>query len=467
MNLQALTSLSKVRFFSIVGISLIIIGCNTGDKSVSGTIQPKGEVLSTIFRDDFELITSVMLYDTLISNNSQRILIGSYSDSIFGSVKSEAYCQFMNDNPFTNFGPNPKLDSTLLEISFTNYNLVTTALGAALQYSYGQKGGSQTIYFHRLTEDLDAKRNYTTRSELAYNPIPLGKLTFTNPVNAKIVIDNALGQEFLDNPDNFTTNASFINFFKGMSIVNGFSNTSIWGIASLNLILKYHNYYALNNLKVNETSTFSLTKEPTAKFSQITPDRNNGSLTLLSKSYDTLSSTQTQKACYIQSNTGIGTIVKFPFLDALRQSVNGKILVDRSQLVIKPEINQNFAPAPFLIAYELNSAGTIRKNNGVNVALQEQNNIFGFANPQLIRYDVQNSRYVIELTTYMQALIDKNELKPNNGLLLLGFNDRVQIGGQNNSTVNLFYSNINRTIFYNDKNSMSNIKLNMHYSPYQ
>ena len=454
-------SLLPAKEVCLVLLSLVFLyNCNTklGDEGVSGNIQPKDEVLSTFFRNDFVLKTTTMLYDTVLSNYSpRRLIVGRYEDPIFGVVEVNTFTQFdLSNKYYSSFGPNTKLDSILLYVTFTS---------TGFNYSYGQKGATQKIYIHRLSKSIDRTVSYTTKSSLDYNPVPLGILEFTNSVYDSLKLDNSLGQAFIDSVDRFANIESFQSFFKGLAIINDPTNTSVWGIGNLRIKLFYHNYYALNNLKVNGFADILMSKEIIySSFNQIKHTRSSGQLASLQNSYDSLTATQTQNTCYLQSYGEVGTVVKFPFIDTLIKSVDGKILVDRADLVIKPVTDVSYPPPPYLLVYELNSDGKIRRPNGITAYLQNEIfGIFGNGSRLFIPYNIQKQEYRITLTTYMQALIDKNLRKPNYGLFIIGTDDVLTTS--NNQY--LFYSNVNRAIFYNDLSKANNIKLDLYYSPYK
>ena len=153
-------SLLPAKEVCLVLLSLVFLyNCNTklGDEGVSGNIQPKDEVLSTFFRNDFVLKTTTMLYDTVLSNYSpRRLIVGRYEDPIFGVVEVNTFTQFdLSNKYYSSFGPNTKLDSILLYVTFTS---------TGFNYSYGQKGATQKIYIHRLSKSIDRTVSYTTKS---------------------------------------------------------------------------------------------------------------------------------------------------------------------------------------------------------------------------------------------------------------------------------------------------------------
>jgi hypothetical protein len=432
----------------------------TGDNEVSGLVQPDGERQSTFYKDDFELKTATVLYDTITSNVSQRLLLGQYEDAVFGKVSANAYAQFVISNPFLTFGPNPILDSTLLIVSFSSTLPQTTA------YQYGESNFPKEVSIYNLSQSI-IDTTYLTKSSIPYNSSLLGVLRFiVQPASASVTLDNLLGQEFIDGVANFSSSEAFKAMFKGLALITKSSNC-IFGIENMRILLKFHNYYGLNNLVVNDSLSIYLNGSPKFSFSNIKLQTEKSTvLSKLQKAYDTLSSDETQGICYIQANTGIGTKIKLP-IDDFRQTVKGKILIDRADLVIKPDIGTNLdgtssalPPPPYLMAYELDILGhvqTIITAAGISIFLQSETSagILGSSRPLVVPYN--NGEYRITMTSYIQALIDKNINKSNHGLLFIGSND-IHAG----STTNYYYSNINKVTI-----KSSDIKLQVHYSEYK
>jgi len=114
------------------------------DSGLGNNLLPENNTLNAKFIDTATVQTSLVLEDTVITNNIGAYLLGGYTDPIFGTTKASIYTQFIlpnGVNPFTNYptytatSTNTKqviLDSVVLALpygTFDNANYFGT-LGA-------------------------------------------------------------------------------------------------------------------------------------------------------------------------------------------------------------------------------------------------------------------------------------------------------------------------------------------------
>ncbi|MDX2191532.1 MAG: DUF4270 family protein [Bacteroidota bacterium] len=470
---------------SILYCLLLFIACRRGDDELAGSITPRKDVSSTFFTDTFTLSTSTMLFDSIITNGRYRQLVGEYNDPIFGKITSEAYMRILPTSNFSSFGPNTVLDSIVLQ---TSYQVNADGIN---RYVYGSETDTIRIGVYEITSDFEVK-SYSSKDFLSASNIPLCTLKIIpnpsstiagvpnagfntkddlgfNQLLARARVDNELGQRFIDNVTKFLNNTDFTGMFKGIALKPLPNNNGIIGINYPTLLLYYHNYYAYNNLYINNITGIPVARNRTYTFSNISVDRSTSKLNKLSNNYDEIPSNSINDQCFIQASTGVGAKINFPSIDAFRKSLTSKIIVNRAYLIISPDITQNtnFTHPTYLSAYELGSDGQIARDaNGFLQLLQSEtsNGIFNNRNTQTSsftgpNYLTNNLNYKFELTSYIQALIDGR--KQNNGLYVFAQNELSLPFG----SVSL--SSLNRLIFFNNKTSPYNIKLQVYYSPYK
>lgn len=452
--------------FLIIAALYSFIACKKGDE-VSSQIQPKVEALSALYEDTFRLKTTVVYYDSFQTNNSVRLLVGVHNDPKFGKVTATGFSRFGLRGLFTSFGPNTVLDSVYFEIT----------LGINAQqppYFYGKRDDSVKVKIYRLTEEIPNETFYAKRA-FAFNDL-LSETTLKVPVDSVnderiyVGINRILGEEFLQNQGNFGSVASFQDMFKGIAIVPDANSTAIIGVYNIRMFIVFHNYFGINNLYVKDSTDLpvSFPSNGQAGQNQFIVDRSSSELASLSpdsQNFDSLSTEVFMGKCYIQPNTGIFTKVEFPSLELFKQRVDGKILINKAELVIIPDTSDkaNGYNIPFnLYAYELNNARTIKKSStGASKFLQnELSGIYANNNPLIITYNRTNGNYIFTLTTYLQALLDGNI--ENNGLLIGGYNNLLFA-----SSGTIPYGTIDRLNFYNQPGQSANIKLRVFYTPYK
>ena len=236
--------------------------------------------------------SSVLLLDSqrtsnfVFQNETNRLLMGQYTDPKFGAVSADAYTQF-----FTNSGA--KLvadviyDSVSLQIVLDYYN-----------YGSTDALSSQTVSVYEVDEELhyDNRRNYFSKSEVLVKPTPLGSKTFTvspkdldsyaasnsdTTIVIKVPLDKEFGQRIFDNAikyrdatttadSNFINISEFTKLFKGLSI-KAVSGDKVLGINPNSAVtVHYHKDTSKLNLHLGFFNV--------ASFSQIKNDRSSSDL---------------------------------------------------------------------------------------------------------------------------------------------------------------------------------------------
>ncbi|TAF75254.1 MAG: DUF4270 family protein [Bacteroidetes bacterium] len=480
---------------SIIGFSCIVFfACTRGSDEVNKTVRPDSQQFTTKVTDTFTVKTSTILFDSSISNNSFRSLIGSYYNSDFGKVTSEAYLQFLPETYKNTLGPNPKFDSLFLELQFSSslINPINTT------YSYGSNNDIQNFNVRRLNEDISSTTLYYNNSSFD-SPIYLGAFQLsknklisapTNTISGivsyiKVPLSDALGQEFIAESQTFlfANQANFFAKFKGLYIQSLSGNTCIWGIQSAKIILKYHNYFAANDLKVSDVYNLKLTSIR-SQLRNLTTDRSTSALAGLTKNYDEISGTD----CYVQANTGVCTKISFPSLLDFKKRVGvEKLVVNRAELEITPDLsNAGAYPVPTnLFFYEFDKDGKCKKTSAGLPSIKTANSEGEIApGSYFLSYNSTANNYIVKrdnsddgaarplvqtanITRFVQSILDGNT-DPNESLVLASDGktfypvtlDRSGIK-QYVSTEN--YAEVNQLKF---KSNKEGIKLRIFYTAY-
>jgi hypothetical protein len=456
----------------------LLQACKNGDEQVSGAIQPKTNNFGAFYTDSFSLNTAIVRYDSVVANSSPTLLIGSYKDDYFGTISADACGKFQLSSYSSNFGPNTVADSIKLAFfvgstSGSGFSYDSTVIGVGPAYVLGDRIHEQKFGVYRLNQILDDygnpyyyntdKINFDATEELGN--FKISGSNYTQSVNYTFVkLKTSLAKEFVDNAGSFSSQESFQSFFKGIYIKSDPTNTGLWAINNVFLRFYFHNYYVLNTLPVRDSidiglSNINSSKATYSRFSSLNYERSSlANLSSLSSNYVSIQTSKTNSLCYIQNNGGIFTKVEFPTLLAFKNKWNKKIMINRAELVIIPELDDSSSfPIPTnLFAYELNADRTIKKHNYSVAPLNNQTlqnefyGIFGPFNTQYASYNPSKKSYTFIITSYVQALLDGT--KANYGLML--------------AAANTYSKDLNRILFYNSKQKR-NIKLLLYYSAYE
>ncbi|MFN0050363.1 MAG: DUF4270 family protein [Cytophagales bacterium] len=479
----------------LIGIlAMAMVACKTGNE-ISGEVNPS-EKLGAFFQDNFKLQTTVVQYDSARTNASFRLLVGKHTDPVFGTVAANAFVQFTNAQNTTNFGPNAVADSIYVLFTIGESTVSNSVRIIQSPYFYGSPSNKITFKVYKLTSSINVDTTYYTRNNsVGYDlsnllgTVSLNNDSITDVIDAlkirynlqknaidtisrsvKIYLPTYLAEQFVKDQSKFATEAEFKDYFKGLALISDPSNASIIGIYDVQVVLRYHNYFGLNNLYSEGAALLFASFKFDARNAQnqFTVDRSTGNLQTLGQTdYDSKPTADLGNRCYTQSNTGIFTKVVFGDLAAFQDSVKNtskktKVLVNRAELVIVPDtsdVSTYFLPSQ-LYAFEMTQSGKVQRDvNGNFQYLQsELNGIFGSASPLYSNFDSFNFQYRFTITAYVQALLDGT--KANNGLL---------IGSANTLTTGLFLGSLNRLTFLNGATntaSKSKIQLKIYYTPY-
>jgi hypothetical protein len=203
--------------------------------------------------------SSVLLLDSLRTSNHssdpiRRLLVGSYSDPVFGNVTAEAYTQIVPGNVARVKEDGAVFDSAVLYMHFD-------------LYSYGSQSSTtlEEFTFHELQEKLTHRNgtDYYTQSPVAYSSTPLGEgkqwvdpelfkdeIEDRNTADTIITVRSRLsdfyGSSLFDawntSSQSFTDFEKFSQAYRGLAVV-GKNNQKVVGFSTgtqSKLVLHYH-----------------------------------------------------------------------------------------------------------------------------------------------------------------------------------------------------------------------------------
>ena len=239
----------------MAAVALFLFACLDEENILGFENQNKKLNVSYI---EIPIKSSVLLFDSLRTSNYRvdaikRLLVGTYQDPIFGTIRSEAYSQFRPANVFKAKEDGAIYDSITLQLHFD-------------LYSYGSANASFERYqIHELKERMTFRggNDYYTTTSVLYDPFVLGtasalvnpalfkaeiedETTVDTTITVKIKLDNSLGRRLFTNwntsSEDFYDPEQFTKIFNGLAIV-GTNNSKIVGFStgdSSKITLHYH-----------------------------------------------------------------------------------------------------------------------------------------------------------------------------------------------------------------------------------
>jgi hypothetical protein len=291
--------------------------------------------------DTLTVNVSTINLDSLATSSQSRILLGNYTDPVFGEVNSDSYMQLVpgtytiGDSSSDTNTDNYVFDSIVMILKYD-------------RYYYGDTTQTQSINIYQLSEKVDTNDadddNFYNYSTLSYNTTSLGSKTYTTrPIGKDSIfvrLDDTFGEALFDKlkSNDISTYDEFIYYFKGLMIKPSSGSNVIGFSTDTSLMRLYYTNTSdpLHDFEDSSTKDFTIT-DTGLQFNNITLDRTG---TVISDvSYDdyesTLSSTLTGNKSYVQSGTGMACRIDFPYIKLLKSISDNGLIVD-AELSIKP-----------------------------------------------------------------------------------------------------------------------------------
>ncbi|GAB3641738.1 DUF4270 family protein [Spirosoma arcticum] len=375
------------------------------------------------YSDTLRAFRSTVLLDSVRTYNTSQLLIGSYTDPYFGNVKASAYAQLtLAGVPFTVQDADKK-DIPTARIIYDSTRLITGYSG----YFYGDTLKTQELQVYRLTEAIDAAKNYDINSSVAYASEPLLRasiqprpITQDSTRGLRLRLPDAFGRELLAlaNTDTGKTQALFQAKMKGLAFRTALvSNAALFGIVPNSFVGVYYHVEGETTARLRDFSFEA------GRFNQILSDRTGTALAGLAANQE-LSATALKGQSVIQSTAGVTTKLMFPGLDQLRK--NSRVAINRADLIITPKpTTDNRYSLPFYLALsEVTAQNRILRTNPSRLVqlVPQSQTLFdraegSFNTPQAAPYDARTKSYTFELSGYFQSIL--SGLTPNNGLAIV------------------------------------------------
>lgn len=388
-----------------------------------------------ILIDTLTIEVSTINFDSLVTSEQSRILIGNYTDPIYGKVKSESYFQLLpntfklNNNNSDSETPNYVYDSIAMILRYD-------------KYYYGDTTSVQTINIHKLTQKVKPNlddNSFYNNSTLTYDATSIGTKSFhpkpKESDSLNITLNNSFGIQLFQKLKNnqITNNDEFIDFLKGIVIkptttassnVIGFKTTSVLRL-----------YYSVNTNTNEEDALFKdfEISDLTKQFNNISVDRTGTILQNLPSATNKLSSELTNNSGFIQSGTGIACRIDFPHIKELKYISENGLIVD-AELSIKPIRNSYSKLFPLkdsLMVYVCDNLNRISRK----LTKEDGSDIFAIINNNNDEFN-ENTNYKINIGTFLyHEMLKTTSAKSSLIITLPNINkgvNRIVLGDQNN-----------------------------------
>lgn len=384
-------------FAALLTFVVLIGSCNKNGDEIGLNIQPPGDELKLAINDTITAVAFSVREDSVRTDKMPTSLLGSYYDPVFGKTTASLFTEVLLSNILLDFGNGAGIDSVVLSLAYQNI--------------WGDTASYQTFRVFELTESLNIDSAYFSNRMHNYDQInELGSVTLI-PTTDSVLIDtvkvaphlriplsHALGNKFLEaNPDVYSSDINFREFFKGMFITAdpvdeaGKGALSAFSLFSENTSLKI---YYHNNDNPSLTYTFLITNNaarynhyehydyehaaPEFRQQVIEGDTNLG-----------------KEILYMQPLGGVKTFLHFPGLKALGSQIgeNETIAINEARIyfsMLDPE--PALDPPPRLVLAKL----TDEKGSTTLLDDQREGEVYfgGFYNQDTKEYMFRLNRYI-------------------------------------------------------------------------
>lgn len=279
--------------------------------------------------DTFDVELTTFKFDSIITSNNNRILLGQYEDVYFGKTISSSFFELIGSN--FNIDDEAVIDSVGLILGYD-------------KYFYNDTTKVNTINVHVLTDFLksDDQAFYNT-SNVPYNQISTTTFQYYPEfsrdslyIPLPTTFGNDIFQTLVDDIDN---NEDLIQEFKGITLQPGEQdNSSIIGFSKLKEKTYIRFFYKVPDENGDDERVFDLyiNQDPIKCFNKIQNYTSNSNLQSLTNQEINLNSTALNNLSYYQSGTGYVTRITFPTIKSL-YDVHGVGTVLNANLILKPK----------------------------------------------------------------------------------------------------------------------------------
>ena len=295
--------------FAPVGILLLLLAsCADDDSSF-----PVGEDwvesdTRVLYIDTMTVTSSTFKFDSVQVSSTDRLLLGAYTDPIFGRTTSKIFTQLSNST-YT-LDDDAVFDSIALILNYDDY-------------FYNDTTQVQTLRIHEVLQDIKTADDgyFYNTTTFNYNEDTVGEVTYTpRPIredSLHLRLDDTYGSLiFSEIQDNEINNADeFLRYHRGLVLEPDAANTTILGFLPTSTVRIY--YSIPGEVEEDDTNSFDMTFNSTYTFHNISSDRSGTYFESLTEQEEEVDSDGTNDMSYIQSGVSLATRIDIPNLAGL------------------------------------------------------------------------------------------------------------------------------------------------------
>ena len=460
--------------------------------------------IGVLYTDTLTVDASTIFLDSILTNTTQNLLVGRYTDPLLGVIEASSYFQVSNPDTLRSSlldsDRSPLIIANKKDFKWIKNPTKVDSIRFILPYAFyeGDTTQTQTFKINQLSDDsiLETAKSYFTNSDapsLKSNVIGQAKNVVVRPIRDKNISSGLSRFDTLIIP---VTDPSFINFIasqrdsnkedaligtgfksriRGLALTSESSrNAAIVGFYSDYSVMKvYYSYaysFTLRN-KANTADSIKVTVDSTksndlyvglysratgaaqnARFNKVTASRSVAFNKLL-KATDALPAVQSNNQSAIQAGSGLAMKVQFPSLLKLKQ--NKDIAINKAELVLEPNISTYPVPTDLVMIESTPNNRLLRTSVTSEGSLR-----FVAGESSIAPHSVKTNTYTFNVTSSLQDVLSGRN--KSNGWVLSSNTFREATSTTQRGPVSGRYivsSDISRAVFDSKK-----IKLKIYYT---
>ncbi len=391
----------RLAFLTLIS-SILMMGCTNDPDEIGIGIMPDDERLTVLFSDTTTVLVHSVFADSIKTDKTARVMLGSYTDPVFGVSSVNVATQVTFSTVTVNYGQNPVLDSIVLSL---DYMAIPTPSGQSIK-AYGDTMTVQTFRVFEIDEDIYFDTAYYSNYDLLLKAEELASKSLSFRPSDSIMVDtiktkpqlrirlsDEFGNNILNAPEDALESADgFRDFMKGLFIksepvASGGAIAFFDILASTSRLTIYY-----HNDEGDRLSYPFFINDQIARFMTFTHDYDQGDAAFVAQlNGDTALGSE---KFYLQSLGGVEAVVSFPYLQDWFNDQT--IIINEAKLIFSnADTESDFAPPSELFFFVLRDDGTI----GFLEEQFEGEAYFGG------RYNSGNGQYFFRITQHLQQIM--------------------------------------------------------------
>ena len=294
---------------------------------IGSSLQPNSSYIKVAFSGKHDIIAETEHVDSLSTKAASLSLVGDLNDPIFGNSNMSFYTQMGLTSNSVKWGEGATTDSIILQMIYSGYygDTLTSLTLKVHEVAESMSGDSMTYYSNTSFAIGEELANYT----FSPRPRTKGNIDDDSLTTAviRIPINNSLGDKFINDENNFSSNSNFMKYFNGLYVscepASGTGAICYFNLLNTKSYLRiyYHNDYDTTFTDFNVSD----------KYIRFNHFEHNYTSAQAPIAFDDTSSNQ---YLYVQSAAGVRSRLIFPTLNQWAKDMNTNVLINEAKLIL-------------------------------------------------------------------------------------------------------------------------------------